>query len=160
MGESDDDLKTLHLARWDTRFWAWLIDFILISLVLNIFFNPFHVINGLFSMDYFGLLYRSLGFLVYWTAMEGVYGQSIGKMVLNIKVTDRRGRPIRFAAALVESFGKSFIFPFPLLPIDCLIGWFGMPGKKIRLFNRISETIVVKTDYREPEGIRYVRERE
>ncbi|NYT07719.1 MAG: RDD family protein [Methanomicrobiales archaeon] len=151
MGESDTDVETLHLARWDTRFWAWLIDFILISLVLNIFSNPFHLINEMFSWYFL----RSVGFLIYWTAMEGVYGQSIGKMVLNIKVTDRRGKPVRFAAALVESFGKSFI-----LPIDCLIGWFGMPGKKIRLFNRVSDTIVVKTDYREPEGIRYIRERE
>jgi uncharacterized RDD family membrane protein YckC len=155
MGESDDEFETLHLARWDTRFWAWLIDFILVSLVLNIFSNPFHFINGMFSWDYFGYFLRSLGFLVYWTALEGVYGQSIGKMVLNIKVTDRRGKPVRLPAALVESFGKSFI-----LPVDCLIGWFGMPGKKIRLFNRISETIVVKTDYREPEGIRYIREKE
>jgi uncharacterized RDD family membrane protein YckC len=155
MGENDDDYETLHLARWDTRFWAWLVDFILVSLVLNILSNPFHFIKGLFSWDYFGYFLRSLGFLVYWAAMEGVYGQSIGKMVLNIKVTDRSGKPIRFPAAIIESFGKSFI-----LPIDCLIGWFGMPGKKLRLFNRISNTIVVKTDYREPEGIRYIREKD
>ena len=155
MGENDDDYETLHLARWDTRFWAWLVDFILVSLVLNILSNPFHFIKGLFSWDYFGYFLRSLGFLVYWAAMEGVYGQSIGKMVLNIKVTDRSGKPKRFPAAIIESFGKSFI-----LPIDCLIGWFGMPGKKLRLFNRISNTIVVKTDYREPEGIRYIREKD
>jgi len=155
MGENDLDYETLHLARWDTRFWAWLVDFILVSLVLNIFLNPFHFISGLFSWHYFDYFLRSLGFLVYWTAMEGVYGQSIGKMVLNIKVTDRAGKPVSFQKALVESLGKSFI-----LPIDCLIGWLGMPGKKLRLFNRVSGTIVVKTDYREPAGIRYIRDKE
>ena len=55
-------------------------------------------------------------------------------------------------AAFIESFGKSFILPF-----DCLIGWFGMPGIKLRLFNRVSGMIVIKTDYREPEGVRYIR---
>ena len=153
MSDQDEDIETLHLAGWDTRFWAWLIDFILVSLVLNIISNPFNFIQGLFSFDILGYTLRSLGFWVYWAALEGVYGQSIGKMVMNIRVTDRSGKPLRVPAAVIESFGKSFI-----LPVDCLIGWLGMPGKKLRLFNRISETIVVKTHYREPEGVRYIRE--
>ena len=33
-------------------------------------------------------------------------------------------------------------------------------GEKLRLFNRVSGTIVIKTDYREPEGVRYIREQE
>jgi hypothetical protein len=35
-----------------------------------------------------------------------------------------------------------------------------MPGSKLRVFNRISNTIVIKTDYREPVGIQYVKEKE
>jgi len=35
-----------------------------------------------------------------------------------------------------------------------------MPGSKLRVFNRISNTIVIKTDYREPAGILYVKEKE
>lgn len=153
MGDQDEDIAALHLARWDSRFWAWLIDVILVSLVLNIISNPYHFIQGLFSFDVLGYTIRALGFWVYWAALEGVYGQSIGKMVMNLRVTDRSGKPLRAPAAVIESFGKSFI-----LPVDCLIGWLGMPGKKLRLFNRISETIVIKTDYREPEGVRYIRE--
>ena len=155
MGDDTDDIETLHLARWDTRFWAWLIDFILISLVLNIFSNPFGFLQGILTLEPYGYLIRSTGFLLYWSIMEGYAGQSVGKMVMNIKVTDRDGKPIRFTGALIQSFGKSFI-----LPIDCLIGWFGMPGKKLRLFNRISQTIVIKTDYHEPHGVRYIREQE
>lgn len=155
MGDEEDEVSTLRLARWDTRFWAWLIDFILVSLVLNIFSNPFHFFRGIFSWDAMDFLIRSTGFLLYWTAFEGYSGQSVGKMVMNLRVTDREGRPIRYPAAFIESFGKSF-----LLPIDCLIGWFGMPGRKLRLFNRVSGTIVIKTDYREPEGVRYIREHE
>jgi uncharacterized RDD family membrane protein YckC len=152
MGDDYDEIATLHLARWTTRFWAWLIDFILVSLVLNIFSNPYHLI---FTWNPFDYLIRSAGFLLYWTAMEGYSGQSVGKMVMNLKVTNRVGNHARFPEAFIQSFGKSFI-----LPVDCLIGWLGMPGSKLRLFNRVSGTIVIKTNYREPEGVRYVREQE
>ena len=152
MGDDNDEIATLKLAGWGTRFWAWLIDFILVSLVLNIFSNPFHLI---FSLNPFDLLIRSTGFFLYWTILEGYSGQSVGKMVMNLKVTDREGKHVTFPGACIESFGKSFI-----LPVDCLIGWFGMPGEKLRLFNRVSGTIVIKTDYREPEGVRYIKEQE
>jgi uncharacterized RDD family membrane protein YckC len=157
MGDDYDEIATLHLARWGTRFWAWLIDFILVSLVLNIFSNPFHYLRIFPLLDPIDFLIRSFGFLIYWTILEGYSGQSVGKMVMNLKVTDREGKPAKYLAAFIESFGKSFL---PLFLIDCLIGWFGMPGQKLRLFNRISGTIVIKTDYREPEGVRYIRERE
>jgi uncharacterized RDD family membrane protein YckC len=155
MGDDTDDIAMLHLARWDTRFWAWLIDFILINLVLNIFSNPFGFFQGILTLEPYGYFIRSTGFLLYWTIMEGYAGQSVGKMVMNIRVTDREGKPVRLQGALIQSFGKAF-----LLPIDCLVGWFGMPGKKLRLFNRVSGTIVIKTDYHEPHGVRYIREHE
>jgi uncharacterized RDD family membrane protein YckC len=91
----------------------------------------------------------------YWTLLEGYNGQSVGKMALGLKVTDRNGRKIDFGVAALESCGKAFI-----LPLDCLIGWLAMPNSKLRLFNRISNTIVIKTKYGEPEGVRYVKEKE
>ncbi len=92
---------------------------------------------------------------VYWTLFEGYKGQSVGKMALNLKVTDRKGGKIDFGVAALESFGKAFI-----LPLDCLIGWLAMPNSKLRLFNRISNTIVIRTTYEEPEGVKYVKEKE
>lgn len=91
----------------------------------------------------------------YWTLFEGYNGQSVGKMALNLKVTDRKGGKIVFRVAALESFGKAF-----LLPLDCLIGWLAMPNSKLRLFNRISSTIVIRTKYEEPEEVRYVKEKE
>jgi hypothetical protein len=35
-----------------------------------------------------------------------------------------------------------------------------MPNTKLRVFNRISHTIVIQTDYKEPSGIVYVKEKE
>jgi uncharacterized RDD family membrane protein YckC len=153
--------KTIYLAKWSARFWAWLIDIILIILFLNIIrgiFDPFWKLPLLWDYPHwelFALGFESIFFFAYWTVMDGFRGQSIGKMVMNIKVVNRDGTKIHYATAALESLGKAF-----LLPLDCLIGWLAMPGTKLRVFNRISNTIVIKSDYREPQGILYVREKE
>jgi uncharacterized RDD family membrane protein YckC len=155
--------STLYLAKWVTRFWAWLIDVILIVLFLNIargILQPFWTIDLLWDYqhwDFFEFGFQHLFFFLYWTISEGYCGQSFGKMVMNVKVVLRDGKKIGYGVAAVESVGKVF---FPVLIVDCLIGWFGMPGTKLRLFNRVSHTIVIKTDYREPDGIVYVKEKE
>lgn len=157
--EGDPD-KTLYLSKWSTRFWGWLIDIIIVniawgavvrSFALLAFFPSFGLID-VWGHNLFGIGTYSFVIFLYWTAMEGAAGQSIGKMVLNIKVTDRKGGEINFGKAAIESFGKAF-----LLPIDCLIGWIAMPEAKLRLFNRISNTIVIKTTYEAPEGVRYMK---
>ena len=153
--------KTIYLARWSARFWAFLIDFILFILFLNIIrgiFDPFWKLPLLWdyrNWEVVALGVESLFFFAYWTVMEGYRGQSIGKMVMNLKVVNRDGTKIDYPTAAIESFGKAF-----LLPLDCLIGWLAMPGTKLRVFNRISNTIVIKADYKEPQGILYVREKE
>jgi uncharacterized RDD family membrane protein YckC len=81
---------------------------------------------------------------VYWTILEGYRGQSLGKMILNLMVVGPVGEEVRFMDAAVESFGKAF-----LLPLDCLAGWIGSPRSGQRLFNRLSDTMVV--DSREGE---------
>ena len=153
--------KTLHLGTWSSRFWAWLIDFILVILFLNIvrgLFDPFWKLPLLWdyrNWEFFAIWFETIVFFAYWTVMEGFRGQSIGKMVMNLRVVSRDGSKISYPTAAIESFGKAFLLPF-----DCLIGWLGMPGTKLRVFNRISNTIVIKTDYREPAGVLYVKEKE
>jgi uncharacterized RDD family membrane protein YckC len=155
--------RTLHLGKWSTRFWAWLIDIILVILFLNIvrgIFEPFWRLPLLWDLahwEFFAIWFETIFFFAYWTVMEGFRGQSIGKMVMNLRVVNRDGTKINYTTAAIESIGKAF---FLILPLDCLIGWFGMPGSKLRVFNRISNTIVIKTDYREPVGIQYVKEKE
>ena len=153
--------RTLFLGKWSTRFWAWLIDFILVILFLNIIrgiFQPFWIIPlylDFHRWEPYEFGFQTFFFFAYWTVMEGFRGQSIGKMVMNLRVVNRDGTKINYSTAAIESAGKAFLLPF-----DCLIGWLGMPGTKLRVFNRISNTIVIKTDYREPAGILYVKEKE
>jgi uncharacterized RDD family membrane protein YckC len=155
--------KTIYLSKWRSRFWAWLVDIILVVLFLNIVRG---VLEPVFSLpliwDFgnknwgiFTIGFESIFFFAYWTIMEGFRGQSIGKMVMNLRVVNRDGTKITYTTSALESFGKAF-----LLPLDCLIGWLAMPGAKLRLFNRISNTIVIKADYKEPHGIVYVKEKE
>jgi uncharacterized RDD family membrane protein YckC len=155
-------METIHLARWDTRFWAWLIDIIIVGIVVNVatalagaayqFPKPLEIPGNLFPFD-FGL--NSVVLFLYWTVLEGYSGKSVGKMALNLRLTGRSGEKIGFGAAAVSAFGKAF-----LLPIDCLIGWIAMPGTKLRLFNRLSNTIVIKTEYTPPAGVEYIIEKE
>lgn len=155
--------KTLYLAKWSGRFWAWLIDIIIVILFLNIVrgvLDPFWKLPLLWDYGHWEIVavgFEAIFFFLYWTVMEGFdgRGQSIGKMVMNLKVVNRDGSKISYRNAAIESFGKAFLLPF-----DCLIGWLAMPNTKLRVFNRISHTIVIKTDYKEPAGIVYVKDKE
>jgi uncharacterized RDD family membrane protein YckC/RNA polymerase subunit RPABC4/transcription elongation factor Spt4 len=133
----------LQTALWGERFVAWLIDVVIIGVIVFIL--------GIFNLSFtwwsswpiwlpffnFGL--DGLLCFLYWMFMEGVYGQSFGKMIMRLKVTRLNGGEIGLGLAALESFGKAF-----LLPLDCLLGWLLYPKRRQRIFNYISETIVVK----------------
>ena len=125
----------LALASWEDRFWAWLIDIMLIGIL----WHRVMMVMKLEALGYDGALLHSLMLFIYWTALESHRGQSLGKMVMNIAVTGRLGEDIGLADAAVESFGKAF-----LLPIDCLAARIINRESKQRLFNRISDTIVIR----------------
>ncbi|MCK9299049.1 MAG: RDD family protein, partial [Methanoculleus sp.] len=88
-------MVTLYLAKWETRFWAWLIDIILIGLPLWTLSDRlppawrFMIDPGLLSFSL-----SSVVLFLYWTLFEGYRGQSIGKMALKIRVTGRTGEDI------------------------------------------------------------------
>jgi uncharacterized RDD family membrane protein YckC len=127
--------EIIVLSSWEDRFWAWLIDVLLMGIL-------WHRILIVINIDAFGLsgafLLAALLF-VYWTVLDGYRGQSLGKMLFNIVVTGPFGESIRFRDAALEAFGKAFLLPF-----DCLICWFALRESRQRLFNRISDTIVIK----------------
>lgn len=140
----------LRLAFWWERFVAWLIDLVLVGAVIGIigFLTSlggvpfdFRLVPNLPDWFYFffSLNINGLVLLIYWTFMESVYGQSLGKMIMRIKVTRIDGSPPGVTHAVVESVGKAFF-----LPLDLLIGWIICPRRRQRAFNVISETIVTK----------------
>ena len=133
------------LAKWSTRFWAWLIDFIIVNIVLGAIFSaaalPFWLANpdkvaSSGPLDY-GI--TSLVFFAYWIYFESTTGQSLGKMALKIKTTNLAGSKADIRNVAIESFGKAF-----LLPIDVLLGCIFTNDKRQRVFSRAGNTIVVK----------------
>ena len=128
-------MDELVLASWSDRFWAWLIDVLLMGLV----WHRLVLVLGIDPMQLDAALMLSALMFVYWTALEGYRGQSLGKMLLNIVVVGPYGEAIGFGDSAMQSLGKAF-----LLPLDCLIGLFVYREKRQRLFNRLSDTVVRK----------------
>jgi uncharacterized RDD family membrane protein YckC len=124
----------ITLASWDDRFWAWLIDVLLMSILWHRVMTS----QGMNAFSLQGIALLALLLFVYWTALEGYRGQSLGKMLLNIVVAGPLGESIRYRDAAVEAFGKAFLLPF-----DCLIGTLYLRVSRQRLFNRLSDTVVI-----------------
>ena len=138
--------KEITLARWSTRFWAWLIDFIIVTIAIEVIFAiayaPLALNQGVQGNPGLGAVrfaVQSLLFFAYWTYFESTTGQSIGKKLLKIKTTDLAGNVPNIRNIAIQSFGKAF-----LLPIDVFFGWIFTNDKRQRLFNRASDTIVVR----------------
>lgn len=155
---NDTDHRTIHLAKWETRFFAWLIDIILVSAVIELFNQALVTLPSVLSVEFgtvggFGVFFgaNGLALFVYWTVTEGIWGQSAGKRVLDLRLADRRGDQPGILAAAGQAFGKAFF-----LPLDCLVGWVAMEGEKLRLTNKLTNTIVVEAPSEDPEGVEYV----
>ena len=130
-------MDKISKACWKDRFWAWLIDVLLVSILWSSFMTI--STGNRFSPGDLSLLMALL--FVYWTVLEGYRGQSLGKMLLNIVVVGPEGEKIGFRDSALESLGKAF-----LLPLDCLIGWVAYKGRGQRAFNKFSNTIVASAN--------------
>ena len=158
------------LAGWGTRFWAWLVDFILVNVALGVIFavasipiwltgfmDPAMMANGQWWNNVggpftFGI--NSLVFFAYWVYMESRHnGQSIGKMLLRIRTTNLEGKPADVKSIAISSFGKAFI-----LPLDVLLGWIFTNDKRQRLLSTAANTIVIKADDIAADKATYVKD--
>lgn len=138
--------RELTLARWSTRFWAWLVDFIIVMIAVEVIFAivyaPLAFAQGVQNNPGLGVVRgvtQSLLFFAYWTYFESSTGQSIGKRLLKIKTVDLFGNRPDVKNVAIQSFGKAF-----LLPIDVFFGWIFTNDKRQRLFSRAGNTIVIK----------------
>ena len=133
------------LAKWSDRFFAWLIDFIIISSISTaIVFAVFGDIDyeferGTFWAENTQYIPTSIMFFVYWVTLEYKTGQTIGKKILNLKITDIHGKKPSLKGVLISSLGKSFLLPF-----DVILGWVLTNQNRQRIFNKLGDTLVVK----------------
>ena len=137
----------LVLAKWSDRFFAWLIDFVIVYSVLWALFSaasipfwfdgaPDSWFNNAGGAKW---AVTSLVFMGYWTYFESTTGQSLGKMALKIKTTDFAGGKADIRNVAIQSFGKAF-----LLPLDLILGWIFTNDKRQRIFSKAANTVVIK----------------
>lgn len=161
--------RELLLAKWEDRFVAWIIDFIVISIITNI---VFYIFSAHYAFPFWGIYFdgeNGIGikepveyilassiFFVYWIVLEFLTGQTVGKRVVQIKTTNLFGERANIANIAIEVFGKSF-----LLPVDIILGLIFASRRRQRIFNKVSGTIVIKlkrSEEDENETIKYVKD--
>ena len=144
MNDSDNyGSSKIILAKWKDRFFAWIVDFVIISIIsTSIFFLSFLYLNHNFE-DFVtndGMyIPTSIMFFSYWIILEFKTGQTIGKKMFNLKITNNFGDKPSLIGVILSSFGKSFI-----LPIDIILGWILTNEKRQRIFNKLGNTLIIK----------------
>ena len=144
----NSESSKIILAKWKDRFFAWLIDFVIISLIssstfflsflyLDYDFENFITNDGMYVPT-------SVIFFSYWIILEYKTGQTIGKKMFNLKITNIEGKKPSLTGVVISSFGKSFI-----LPIDMILGLIITNEKRQRIFNKIGNTIIIKIKKRD-----------
>ena len=144
----NSESSKIILAKWKDRFFAWLVDFVIISLIssstfflsflyLDYNFENFITNDGMY-------IPTSVMFFSYWIILEYKTGQTIGKKMFNLKITNSQGEKPSLIGVVISSFGKSFI-----LPIDMILGLIITNEKRQRIFNKIGNTIIIKIKKRD-----------
>jgi uncharacterized RDD family membrane protein YckC len=143
--EKSEINSKIILAKWTDRFFAWLIDFVVVSsistlIIFALFGTIYYEVNddGLWAENT-QYIPTSILFFAYWVILEYKTGQTIGKKILNLKLIRVNGLKPDLKEVLLSSFGKSF-----LLPIDVILGGILTNEKRQRIFNRLGDTVVVK----------------
>ena len=146
------------LAKWKDRFLAWLVDFIIISMIsTSIFFISFLYLD--YNFENFihndGMyIPTSVMFLSYWIILEYKTGQTIGKKMFNLKIVNNLGERPSLIGVIISSFGKSFI-----LPIDIILGWIITNEKRQRVFNKLGNTLIIKIkDSEDNSDFKYIKD--
>lgn len=144
-----------------TRFWAYVIDLLIVSSISGIFIKPvFRVLDIKISNPSFLLFspYKVtilILFLAYFALMTKFAGQTVGKMILGIKVVRQDGGKLNWSTILFREVIGRFISK--LLTIPYLLVIF-MP-KKEALHDLFADTYVVHEQAFEREVIETRQER-
>ncbi|GEN82208.1 hypothetical protein SLU01_05200 [Sporosarcina luteola] len=144
-----------------TRFWAYLIDLLMVSAVSGIIIKPiFRILDIKISNPSFLLFspYKVtilIVFLAYFALMTKIFSQTVGKMILGIKVVQKNEGKLTWGTVLFREVIGRFISK--LLTIPYLLVIF-MP-KKEAVHDLFADTYVIHEQSFEKEVIETRRER-
>ena len=156
-------MSEFRIASWTRRFFAYLIDNIVIELMLIVLF----VILGMFlpsGFEYPGIFEPpepvgnlltvgavsstvELGWaylavfpfrFLYWMYYEYRFGKTVGKRMLQIKTVKIDGTRLSLVDAIVLTIFKTTVIPGDVLLVIIFLG-----KKKQRIANKVTNTIVI-----------------
>lgn len=130
------DNDVVDLATWGERAIAIILDGIILGILLSFFRLPGYYVHSSVPIS---LGANNILEFLYFMFMDFYWGQTIGKMIIKLRVSKIGGGSLTLLDAAIESFGKVF-----LLPIDFIIGYIFYKEKNQRLFNYLSDTVVIQ----------------
>ena len=121
------------------RFLAIFIDFLVIGFALGPFRGVARNTDSWFVWTIFFVLYAGIGF-AYLIIMTGRFGQTLGKMALQLKVVKQDFTPVDYTSAAVREISMI------LSALICYIGFImaGFTDRKRALHDMIADTCVLK----------------
>ncbi len=123
------------------------LSIILDSIILSIFFFPLgYTHTGYFPYEVYGrgafLIFNSTAIisLAYFIILEGLMGQTIGKLITGIKVVKTNGDPCDFEASFVRNILRIVDIIFAYIVGAVLIA---RSDKNQRFGDRVADTVVI-----------------
>lgn len=141
-----NNLQTFRYAGFWMRFWAFLIDQIVLFSLNGILVYPIlraqgWMENTLGVFTIVGITTALLGYL-YFTVMTKVFSRTLGKQLFGLRVIDTSGRPLTWQTAIFrEVIGRYIHHVF--FPFQALYLVVAFSDKKNGIHDRIADTYVV-----------------
>lgn len=124
------------------RILAFLIDAILFTVVFGVFSNIVATISETLGLILGGL--SIVLFFAYFIYFEAEYGQTLGKMVMDIMVVTEDGNPIDYRESAVRNLLRIIDWiPHPLYIVGLIAIY--LTDRNQRLGDLLADTVVVKT---------------
>lgn len=123
---------------WVKRVIAILIDSIIVGIataILGLLTDVSGIFNWLALPFVMGLIY-----ILYFTITESIYGSTMGKRMVNLKVMKTNGKKPSLESAFIRNISK---IHFLLLLLDTLGGFFTSKDTHQRYVDQIANTTVV-----------------
>jgi uncharacterized RDD family membrane protein YckC len=143
--------QTVQVIGFGRRFVAYLIDVIILSIVGGLVGFVIGLIGVVLSrgnedvMTGINLIAQCLSFLIgvaYYVGFWATTGQTLGKMVMGIKVISTDGSPVSWGKALLRYLG--YIISGLVLAIGFI--WIAFDNKRQGWHDKIASTYVVRKD--------------
>lgn len=141
MSEQTYDTVTYELADVGTRFFALIIDGILLGIITGVLVGAGRGVGG-------GLSFL-IGMGYYWYFWTRNSGQTPGKMLMNIRVIKTNGEPIRDADAILRYIG------YTINSAVLMLGWIWalFDENHQGWHDKLANTYVVKAEKRKNKNV-------